>query len=159
MQKIFFVVLLFLPLALPSLAFAQAPTQIVPCGNEYYTKDEQKAAETAIKDAIAKKTAIPKMVFEGEIKNPCEFKDVIIIVQRIINFLIYIGVVAATLAFAYAGYLYITAAGKVEAIKHAHSIFVKVIIGFALMLGAWLIVNAFESIFLNPAAQERSFLR
>lgn len=160
MEKFFLAVLFLLPLVVPSLAFAQAPTPIVTCGNEYYTKAEQTSAENAIKDAIkANKSLIPKMVFEGEVKNPCEFKDIIGMSQRIINYLIKLGVIIATLGFAYAGYLYITAAGSMESIKHAHSIFVKVLIGFALMLGAWLIAKAFESVFLNPAAQERSFLK
>ena len=151
-----------LPLALPSLAFAfheRGHLWYVPCGDQYFSKADQTAAETAIAKAVKDKTATPKMVWEGEVKNPCGFADVINIASSIINGWIGAGVIVATMGFAYAGLLYITAAGSEEKIKHAHSIFVKVIIGFTLMLGAWLIAKAFETVFLSEAAKARSFLK
>ena len=125
-----FIILFLLPLALPSLAFAQG---IVPCGTDVNAK--------------------------GEITNPCGFGYVIKITQNIIKSWIGVGVIVATMGFAYAGFLYITAAGSEEKIKHAHSIFVKILVGFTLMLGAWLIAKGFEDALLNPAAKARSFLK
>ncbi len=160
--------LFLLQLALPSVAFAfHIPTHLwyVPCGYNYYTAADQKAAEEAIKAAITAKAAtLPKMVFEGQIKpgdvegGECTFGSVIALASSIINGWILAGVIVATMGFAYAGFLYITAGGSEESIKHAHSIFVKVLIGFALMLGAWLIAKAFEAAFLDEAANARSFL-
>ena len=94
----------------------------------------------------------------SEVANPCGFNNAITLVQNIINFLIKLGVTAAALGFAYAGFLYITAMGSEEKIKHAHSIFLKVIWGFVFMLSAWLIVYTLESTFLTPAQQAKSFL-
>ncbi len=55
----------------------------------------------------------------------------------------------SAVAFAWAGFIYITAAGSEEKIKRAHSIFWKVAIGFLLVLGAWLIVFTITQ-FLAP---------
>lgn len=164
MKKFFLILAFLLPLASPSLAFAfHTPTHLwyVPCGYEYYNADDQKKAEDDIK---AKKPGA-KMVFEGQVKpesvpgGECGFGSVIDIASSIINGWILAGVIVATMGFAYAGFLYITAAGSEEKIKHAHSIFVKVLIGFTLMLGAWLITKGFETAFLSDAAKARSFLK
>ena len=159
MFKLFFILAFLLPLALPSLAFAQG---LVPCGNDHYSKAEEESARNFNKsnaDAIKAGTqTAEKQVYEGEVKNPCGFGHIITLARRVINWLIVIGVSVATLGFSYAGFLYITAAGSEEKIKHAHSIFVKILLGFTLMLGAWLIAKGFEGAFLNPAAKARSFL-
>lgn len=163
MARFFLITAFLLPLALPSVAFAQG---LVPCGSTYYDKQQaetetQKAIDFNETNANAIKAGTviaQKPVFEGEVKNPCGFGHIITLSSAVINWLISIGVIIATMGFAYAGFLYITAAGSEEKIKHAHSIFVKVLIGFTLMLGAWLIAKAFETEFLNEAAKARSFL-
>jgi len=92
------------------------------------------------------------------VAHPCGFNDVIQLAKNIITGWIMAGVTVSALGFAYAGYLYITSAGSMEHIKHAHSIFVKVAIGFFFMLSAWLIVKALEGAFLTPDQLGRSFL-
>ena len=69
-----------------------------------------------------------------------------------------LGVTAAALGFAYAGFLYITAMGSEEKIHHAHSIFIKVVWGFVFMLSAWLIVKTLEDTFLTTEQRDKSFL-
>lgn len=93
-----------------------------------------------------------------QIYKPCDFNSIIKVAQKIINFLIQLGVTAAALGFAYAGFLYITAMGSEEKIKRAHSIFIKVIWGFVFMLSAWLIVKVFEDSFLTTTQKQKSFL-
>jgi hypothetical protein len=43
--------------------------------------------------------------------------------------------------FAYAGYLYLTAMGNSGQISKAHTVFLDAIIGFIIMLSAWLFVD------------------
>lgn len=95
---------------------------------------------------------------KGEIDNPCQFKDVIILAKRLMFGWIMAGVTFATLGFAYAGYLYITAMGSAESISHAHSIFTKTFLGFVFMLSAWLIVYTIEGVFLRKNIRDNSFL-
>ncbi|MDO8619849.1 MAG: hypothetical protein Q7R64_00675 [bacterium] len=145
MKKLFFPTTLFL-LALfavgaPTLVFATAPSETapykasyVPCGTDDVNKD-------------------------GKVDNPCGFADVIEMAKRLITGWIMAGVTFATMGFAYAGYLYITAMGSSEKISHAHSIFTKTTLGFIFMLSAWLIAYTMESIFLTDKAKENSFLQ
>lgn len=76
----------------------------------------------------------------GTGNDPCEFSDLIVLAQRIIQFLIVISVPIAAGLFSYAGYLYITAAGNPGQVSKAHNVFISVVIGFMIVLGAWLLV-------------------
>ncbi len=96
---------------------------------------------------------------ERTLVNPCDFPDLLELGRRLITGWIMAAVIIGTMGFAYAGYLYITAMGSEEKIKHAHSIFYKVVMGIVFMLSAWLIVKVFENTFLTPEQQERSFLK
>src|SRR3989344_7406384 len=103
-----------LPLLAPSFVFVQETSPAdgyVPCGRDVY-----KAGDT-----------IPSGKLLSDLKNPCGFDAALELARSIIVGWIMAGVIIATLGFAYAGYLYITAMGSEEKIKHAHSIFVKVI--------------------------------
>ncbi|MDP3996522.1 MAG: pilin [bacterium] len=73
-------------------------------------------------------------------KEECGFTDLILLVKRVTDFLIILATAVATLSFAWAGILYITAVGDEGKIKQAHEIFKKVLIGFVFILSAWLIV-------------------
>ncbi|TSC58840.1 MAG: hypothetical protein Greene041679_42 [Parcubacteria group bacterium Greene0416_79] len=95
---------------------------------------------------------------ERYIPNPCHFNDVVLITINILRGWLMVGATIATMGFAYAGYLYITAMGSEEKISHAHSIFYKVILGFVFMLGAWLVAYTFERTFLTDEAKKGSFL-
>ncbi len=72
----------------------------------------------------------------------CGFNYFITLVQTIINFLLFvIAMPLAAIAFAYAGWLYMSAAGDEGKVKKAHEIFLNVVIGFVIALAGWLIVN------------------
>lgn len=74
--------------------------------------------------------------------GPCQYSDLIALANNIIKFLVLdISVPIATIAFVYAGFLYMTAVGDSGKISKAHEIFKKVIIGFIIAAAAWLIVH------------------
>ena len=87
----------------------------------------------------------------GKIDNPCNFDHFLILVSRITNYLIIIGAAVAALAFGWAGYLMMTAGGEMGKIEEAKAIFTKVLVGFLIMLSAWLIVHALEAGFLDTS--------
>ena len=72
----------------------------------------------------------------------CNLDSLVELAQNIIEFFIYVSPFVAAVAFAYAGWLYITATGDTGQIKKAHGIFTSVAIGFIIILSAWLIVKA-----------------
>ncbi len=78
---------------------------------------------------------------DGTKESPCDFKALIRLVQNIINFLVYMSAPVAAVAFAWAGVLYLTAAGDEKRIGQAHAIFTDVLIGIGIVLSAWLIVK------------------
>ncbi|MBU6389932.1 hypothetical protein KGQ31_00085 [Patescibacteria group bacterium] len=81
----------------------------------------------------------------GVVTDPCGWNDFFTLANNIANFLIITGAAVATLAFAYAGFLMLTAGGETGKIQEAKAIFGKVLIGFLFMLGAWLIVHAIDA--------------
>lgn len=77
----------------------------------------------------------------------CGWKHIVELGQNILNFLVVFSAVVATIMFVYAGFLYLTAMGNEEKIKTAHKIFWNVGFGFALVLGAFLIVKLVKDTF------------
>lgn len=75
--------------------------------------------------------------------------------NNLIVFLFRIAIALASVSFAYAGFLYVTAAGDEGKIKQAHGIFGKVLTGFVVMLVAWLLVK----LILRLAGGEYSLLQ
>lgn len=73
----------------------------------------------------------------------CTFDDLLQLARNLINFMITLSTTIATISFAYAGYLYLTAAGDSGKIKTATGIFTNVAVGFIIVLAAWFIVNTF----------------
>src|SRR3989344_5583140 len=70
----------------------------------------------------------------------CDFPKLILLGQNIINYLILLSIPLAAVAFAYCGFLFLTAAGNESQIKKAKGIGWHVLWGFLAVLSAWLIV-------------------
>ncbi len=73
-------------------------------------------------------------------KTSCGYYDVIQLIQNIIAFLLWLAAPIATLLFAYAGFLYLTARDDEGQVKIAHQIFIDVLVGVFIMVSAFLIV-------------------
>ena len=111
---------------------------LVPCGNQYYPASDP--------------------VHGGEVSNPCTFADFFTGIKNVTDALIKIALAVAAISFSYAGFLYMTAFGDEGKVEHAHEIFRKVVWGFVIMLGAWLIVTTIEKALVSPASGIKSFL-
>ena len=72
----------------------------------------------------------------------CGFNDLITLIKNIVDFLILITAPIAAIMFCYAGFLYVTAGGDTGQIGKAHKVFWTVLVGFLIVLSAWLIVKA-----------------
>ncbi|PIQ92524.1 MAG: hypothetical protein COV70_00325 [Parcubacteria group bacterium CG11_big_fil_rev_8_21_14_0_20_39_22] len=92
---------------------------------------------------------------DGSVKNTgdcieeCNFNHLIIGIKNITDLLIILAVALAALIFAWAGFLYVTAAGSPGQIEKAHKIFGKVFIGLVLILSAWLIVYFIQTALID----------
>ncbi|MFP4022848.1 MAG: pilin [Candidatus Paceibacterota bacterium] len=71
----------------------------------------------------------------------CNFCHFIQLGQNLIEFLVIVAIPLAAIAFAWAGFTYMTSGGNQQKVAQAHGIFTKVAIGLVLVLGAYLIVD------------------
>lgn len=78
----------------------------------------------------------------GTLEPACDFSHLVLMAERIIDFLLYtIAMPLAAVAFAYAGFLYLTAGPNPGNVGKAKKIFLNVLWGLIIALAAWLIVN------------------
>jgi hypothetical protein len=82
--------------------------------------------------------------------DDCDFADFIELVQRFLNYLIYIvATPIAAIMFGIAGFYYLTAGEDTSKVKKAHDIFISVLWGFGTMLIAWALVSFIFNFFTN----------
>ncbi len=81
--------------------------------------------------------------------DKCGFPQLMLLVSSVLKFLTLVSIPLATIAFAYAGWLLLTANGSTSKMEDAKGIFVKVLIGFVFVLAAWLIVRTITDALLD----------
>ncbi len=94
-------------------------------------------------------------IVNGRFTNPCGWTHLLQLAQNLLNFMVYIAVPIAAIAFAYAGWLYLSARGNPGQITKAHGIFMNVAIGIVIVLVAWLVIDQIMEALVNP----NSFIR
>lgn len=71
----------------------------------------------------------------------CDACDLIKMTNRIVNFLITLLTIAATVMVVVAGFRLVTSGGDTGAMQSAKKMFTNVLIGFVIVLSAWLLVD------------------
>ncbi len=82
----------------------------------------------------------PLIQCDGSTSKPCNFKAFIETVNRIINWITSIAVVIFTISAVWGGFLYVTSGAKPGNKEKAKSILWSTLMGFVIILVAWLIV-------------------
>lgn len=72
---------------------------------------------------------------------PCGFGGVLAIIQNVMNFLIAIGIIIATLIIVWGGILYVLSPANPENRSTANKMLLNAVIGLLITLSAWLIVD------------------
>ncbi len=90
----------------------------------------------------------------------CTFNDFIRVIGGIVNGTMLLISVYAAISFMYAGYAYLTSGGSSEKVSYAKGIFKKVLVGYIIILTAWLIIYTIEQAFYtdDPNARPNSNL-
>ncbi len=81
----------------------------------------------------------------------CTWADLVHLANNIVNFLVFISSMLGVLAFCYAGFLYITAAGDGGKVEQAHHIFKMVVTGMLFILCGWLLIATILKILVNDS--------
>jgi hypothetical protein len=84
-------------------------------------------------------------------RDECKWADLVHLANNIVNFLVFISSMLGVLAFCYAGFLYITAAGDSGKVEQAHGIFKMVMIGMMFVLCGWLLIATILKILVGDA--------
>ncbi len=82
--------------------------------------------------------------------NVCTFVQLI---SNIVNWLFGFLVLLAVLGIMYAGFQLVTSAGNTSALDKAKSMFTNIIIGFVIVLSAWIIVDTVMKAFAAPESK------
>ncbi len=113
--KIIFLLSIFLILYLIS-SFSFASATLVPCG--------------------------PGTGSAGGTGKPCEFKDLVTLVENVINFSLYkIAIPLVVTMIVYGGFVIMTAGDSTDKVAQGRKIIQSAIIGVVIALGAWLIIS------------------
>jgi len=90
-------------------------------------------------------------VVNGVNQPACNFAELVHGVNHVISFLLVVAAPIASILFAYAGFLYMTAQGDTGKVSQAHGIFLTVFVGIVIALAAWLTVSTISSALLGSA--------
>ena len=92
---------------------------------------------------LAQTTQTPSNCGVGQkcLQNPLRFPSIETFIQGVLQAIVMIALPIITVFFVYAGFLFISARGNAETIKRARTNFMYVIIGAALILGAWVLAT------------------
>lgn len=71
----------------------------------------------------------------------CGWNELLQLANNLITFFFRFGAIVASLLIAYAGWLYITSGGDSSKVSQAKGMFIKILIGFIVMLSAYLVVK------------------
>lgn len=82
--------------------------------------------------------------------TPCDFKALIILIDRIINLLLYAAIFIAVIMILYGGFLYLTAGGDTTKVKKAHSVFKATAIGMIMAFCSWIVVYTVVTYVIDP---------
>ena len=106
---------------------------LVPCGQ---------GSPTILQDG----KAAPNPAFKA-----CTFCDFFVLIQNIINFLLYVFLPLATLRLVYIAFLFLFSGGSPANIEKAKRGLWHTVIGIAVVLGSWLVINTIINFVANPA--------
>lgn len=99
----------------------------VPCGND---------KTPIVTDSVTQKQS------GGGIKNPCDFKYFIKMINKLVNFILFqLAIPISALLFAYAGFLLLFSGGEPGKRTKAKNIFIDVFFGLIIAAACWLIIN------------------
>ena len=89
---------------------------------------------------------------------PCDFRSLISLANTIIKFFIILGSSVFAIMFSYAGYLFLTANGSSGQLTKAKGFFWDAILGFVIMLSAWLFVDFILTVLVKNNPEEYRIL-
>ena len=152
-KKFVIFISIFAILAMPVLSLAALSDPLVPCGMDVHPPGTVVNKTDAQGNPVLDAQGNPvKVDVSGIVKNPCGFKDLMIMINRVVYFVLFgLAMPICAIMFAYAGFLILTAGASTENVGKAKKIFTNAALGLVIAAAAWLIINTIMSLFaINP---------
>lgn len=92
-------------------------------------------------NALSEGSIVPECNLGGGTGPYCQGCDLVHLIQHLIEFAITFSIFVAVIMFVYAGFLYVTASARTENLQKARGVFSSVLIGFGMVLFAWLVID------------------
>ena len=89
--------------------------------------------------------------------EPCDLSDLISLIMRMINYLISIAGVVAMYEILSAGFNMISALGNAEKIQHSKEQIAQAVVGFAIVVLAFVFVNLLVNVLFGASSTERKW--
>ncbi|MFM2381785.1 MAG: hypothetical protein RLZZ76_552 [Candidatus Parcubacteria bacterium] len=86
----------------------------------------------------------------GEVGNPCNACDAIVMVDGLLSFLFTLLAFLAVIVMMYAGAKLVMSQGNSHEWEEAKGMLTNVIVGFVIVLAAWLVVDTLMKMLLDP---------
>jgi hypothetical protein len=81
----------------------------------------------------------------------CTWADFIALANNIVSFIVFLSSMLVVIAFCYAGFLYLTAAGNSGQVEKAHGVFKTAIMGLVIVLCGWLLIATILKIMVGDS--------
>jgi hypothetical protein len=91
--------------------------------------------------------------------DECDFNDFVVLIRNVVNYLVIFTAPLAVIAFTYVGFILLTASDNPAKRQKAKQIAWMVLIGFIIVLSAWLIVSSISNQILKPEYNIKLFAR
>jgi hypothetical protein len=77
----------------------------------------------------------------GQLCNPVKANNLEDFLRDVVRVIVRVGIPVSAIFVIYSGYLFVSARGSEDRVKHAKQVFWYAIIGTAVLLGAWVIIT------------------
>ena len=112
--------------------------ELIPCGNDYN-------GDHVVSNVDKEGKPVPN--------EECGFVGLIQLINNVIKWLIKISTLIATGVFMYAGFLLLTSGGNPSKMTQAKAMLLKVVIGYGVILLAWVLVYTIVNALTNPESK------
>lgn len=89
----------------------------------------------------------------------CDFESIVTLAERILNFLVGLGIVVSAAMFAYTGWLFFSDSGSTQNVEQGKKVFGYVVIGLVIILAAWLVVDTLLKALTDRGFNDRQSIR
>lgn len=107
--------------------------------------------------AEANTTPSPQVI--SSLQNPLQATSITGIIEKIVDLIIFLGIIAAVFMFVFIGFKFVWAQGDSSALKEARQWFLYAVIGTAILISSKVIVEVIKGTFVSSGVVDESLFK